>query len=145
MINNNTDDFGCLQNSLFSQLPTLFWKYPEAQDKPFFDSWMLYGVNKESLFLLFKLLHILCEKTPGQYCTESWENVYFKNDPCALLLTPSNTRPRLTTVPTWQRPHQRTLLRHLLCVFPSKPIARLCHQPEVSAVTFWVALSNGIS
>lgn len=146
MINNNTDDFGCFQNSLFIvSCPHYFENILKLRTNLFSAARCFKELTISYYFSLFKLLHVLCDNIPGQNCTESWENVPFKNYLCILLLTPSNTGPQLTKVSTWQCPHKCTLLRCLLCVFPCEPIALLRHQADVSAVTFWVALSNGIS
>lgn len=146
MINNNTDDFGCLQNTLFIvSCPHYFENIPKLRTNLFLTARCFMELTKSCYSYYSNHYVYYVKRRLSNIVLNPEENVHFKNYLCILLLTPSNTRPRLMRAPTCQCPHKCTLLRRLLCIFPSKPIARLCHQPEVSAAIFWVALSNGIS
>lgn len=144
MINNNTDDFGCLQNSLFIvSCPHYFENILKLRTNHFLTAGGFMELKKSCYYSNYYTYYVKTGLSDIALSPD-WKWT-FQSYLYILLPTPSNRRGQLTRVPTWQCPHKRTLLTHLLCVFPSKSIALLCHQPALSAVTFWAALSNGIS
>lgn len=144
MINNNTDDFGCLQNSLFIvSCPHYFENIPKLRTNLlsaggcFKELTMSYYYSKNYMYYVTTYLDKIAQNPEKMYISK----IIFAFC-CWLQVTQDHSWRKPST---WQCPHKHALLRGLLCVFPCEPIALLCHQADVSAVTFRVALSNGIS
>lgn len=144
MINNNTDDFGCLQNSLFIvSCPHYFENIPKLRTNLFSAA----GCFKElTTSYYYSNNYMYYVTTYLDKIAQNPEKMYISKIIFAFCCWLQVTQDHSWQKPSmWQCPHKRALLRGLLCVSPCEPIALLCHQADVSAVTFRGALSNGIS